>query len=188
MRNPSFSRSLAWLCLLAQHLPRGEPIFQVTGLDQNWVSDEPWQFCSEQFGKDRDSSLNWFYEDLPSRTNTKKLSLFFIRRDRNAKVGSQEIPWVTGKFGLRVKNGARQSLTEFCQDNTLVTANTLFPQHKRWFYTWTSPDGQYQNQMIIYSWRSRYSCQNKTWSWLRLRPWAPYFKIQAYIEESRKNY
>ena len=57
-----------------------------------------------------------------------------------------EIPGVTGTFGLRVQNEARQRLTEFCQENTLVTANTLFQQHKKRLYTWTSPDGQYRNQ------------------------------------------
>ena len=65
---------------------------------------------------------------------------------RNAKVGSQETPGVTGKFGLGVQNEAGQRLTEFCQENTLVIANTLFQQHKRRLYTWTSSDRQYQNQ------------------------------------------
>ena len=61
----------------------------------------------------------------------------------NAKVGSQEIPGVTGKFGLGVQNEAGQRLIEFCQENALVIANTLSQQHKRRLYTWTSPDGQY---------------------------------------------
>ena len=61
----------------------------------------------------------------------------------NEKVGSQEIPGVTGKFGLGVQNEAGQRLTDFCQENKLVIANTLFQQHKRRLYTWTSPDGQY---------------------------------------------
>ena len=64
----------------------------------------------------------------------------------NAKVGSQETPRVTGKFGLGVQNEAGQKLTELGQENALVIANTLFQQHKRRLYTWTSPDGQYQNQ------------------------------------------
>ena len=68
----------------------------------------------------------------------------------NAKVESQEIPGVTGKFGLGVQNEAGQSLTEFCQENTLNIANTLFQQHKRQLYTWTSPDGQYQIRLIIF--------------------------------------
>ena len=63
--------------------------------------------------------------------------------DWNAKVGSQEIPGITGKFVLGVQNEAGQKLTEFCQEKALVIANTLFQQHKRKLYTWTSPDGQY---------------------------------------------
>ena len=63
--------------------------------------------------------------------------------DQNAKVGSQEIPGVTVKFGLEVQNEGRQRLIEFCDENTLVITNTLFQQHKRRFYTWTSPDGQH---------------------------------------------
>ena len=78
----------------------------------------------------------------------------------NAKVGNQEIPRVTGKFGLGVQNEAGQRLTEFCQDNALVIANTLF-QHKRRLYTWTSADGQYQNQIdYICSQRWRSSIQS----------------------------
>ena len=69
--------------------------------------------------------------------------VLFIIGDWNAKVGSQEIPGVTGKFGLGVQNEARQRLREFCQENTLVIANTLLQQHKRRLYTWTSPDDQH---------------------------------------------
>ena len=76
--------------------------------------------------------------------------VLFIIGDRNAKVGSQEIPGVTGKFGLGVQNEAGQKLTEFCQENTLVIANTLFQQQKRRLYTWTSPDGQRQNRLIVF--------------------------------------
>ena len=96
----------------------------------------------------------------PSRTNTKKDVLFIIE-DWNAKLGSQETPGVTGKFGLGVQNEAGQRLIEFCQENALVIANTLFQQHKRGFYTWTSPDGQYQSQIdyIICSQRRRSSIQ-----------------------------
>ena len=75
-----------------------------------------------------------------SKTNTQKDVLFIIG-NWNAKVGSQEIPGVAGKFGLGVQNEAGQSLTQFCQENALVRANTLFQQHKRRLYTWTSPDG-----------------------------------------------
>ena len=76
------------------------------------------------------------------RTNTQKRCPFIIG-DWNAKVGSQETPGVTGKFGLGIRNEAGQRLIEFCQEDTLVIANTLFQQHKRRLYTWTSPDGQY---------------------------------------------
>ena len=86
----------------------------------------------------------------PSRTNTKKKDVLFIIGDWNAKVGSQEIPGATDKFGLGVQNEAGQRLIEFCQENTLVMANTLFQQHKRSLYTGTSPHDQYQNQIDIY--------------------------------------
>ena len=77
------------------------------------------------------------------------------------KVGSPEIPLVTGKFGVGVQNEAGQRLTEFCQKNTLVIANNFLQQHKRRLYTWTSPDGQYQNQIdyILCSRRCRISIQ-----------------------------
>ena len=84
----------------------------------------------------------------------------------NAKGGSQEIPGVTGKFGFRVQNEERQRLTEFCQENALVIANTLFQQHKRRLFTWISPDGQYQNKFdyILCSqrWRNYTVSKNKT--------------------------
>ena len=73
------------------------------------------------------------------------LSDHFVIGDWNAKVGSQEIPGVTGKFGLGVQSEAGKRLMEFCQENALVIANTIFQQHKRQLYTWTSPDGKYQN-------------------------------------------
>ena len=88
-----------------------------------------------------------FYEDLQDLLElTPKKDVLFIIGDWNAKVGSQEIPGVTGKFVLEVQNEAGQTLIEFCQENTLVIANTLFQQHKRRLYTWTSPDGQHRNQ------------------------------------------
>ena len=77
---------------------------------------------------------------------TPKKDVLFIIGDWNAKEGSQKTPGVTGKFGLGVQNEAGKSLIEFCQENTLVIANTFFQQHKRRLYTWTSPDGQHQNQ------------------------------------------
>ena len=74
---------------------------------------------------------------------TPKKDVIFIIGDWNAKVGSQEIPGVTGKFGFGEQNESGQRLTEFCQDNALVIASTLFQQHKRRLYTWTSPDAQH---------------------------------------------
>src|SRR5574340_193663 len=73
--------------------------------------------------------------------------VLFIIGGWNAKVGIQETPGVTGKFGLGVQNEAGQRLIEFCQKNGLVIANTLFQQQKRRLYTWTSPDGQHRNQI-----------------------------------------
>ena len=91
------------------------------------------------------------------QTNTKKEILFIIE-DWNAKVENQEIPGVTDKFGLGVQNEAGQRLIEFSQENPLVIANTLFQQHKRKLYTWTSPDGQHRNQIDYFvcsqRWRS----------------------------------
>ena len=91
----------------------------------------------------KEAKVEWFYEDLQGLLElTHKKDVLFIIGDWNARVGSQEIPTVTDKFGLGVQNEAGQRLIEFCQENTLVIANTLFPQHKRRLYTWTSPDGQ----------------------------------------------
>ena len=85
-----------------------------------------------------EAEVEWFYEDLQDL-----LELTPIVGDWNAKVGSQEIPGVTGKFGLGIRKEAGQRLIEFCQENALVVTNTLFQQHKRRLYTWTSPDGQH---------------------------------------------
>ena len=91
-----------------------------------------------------EAEVEWFYEDLQDLLElTLKKDILFVIGDWNAKVGSQEIPGVTGKSGLGVQNQAGQRLIEFCQENTLVIANTLFQQYKRRLYTWTSPDGQY---------------------------------------------
>ena len=91
-----------------------------------------------------EAEVERFYEDLQDLLKvTLKKDVLFIIGDWNAKVGSQEISAVIGKFGLRVQNKAEQRLTECCQENALVIAKTLFQQHKRRLYTWTSPDGQY---------------------------------------------
>ena len=91
-----------------------------------------------------EADVKRFYEDLQDLLElTPKEDVHFIIGDWNAKVGSQETPGVTGKFGLGVQNESGQRLIEFCQENTLVIANTLFQQHKRRLYTRTSPDGQH---------------------------------------------
>ena len=95
-----------------------------------------------------EAEVELFYGDLQDILElTPKKDVLFIIGDWNAKVGSQETPGVTGKFSLGVRNEAGQRLMEFCQENALVIANTLFQQHKRKLYTWASPDGQYQNQI-----------------------------------------
>ena len=106
-----------------------------------------------------ETEVERFYEDLQDLLElTPKKDVLFIIGDWNAKVGSQETPGVTGKFGLGIQNEAGQRLIEFCQENALVIANTLFQQHKRRLYTWTSPGGQYRYQIdyILCSqrWRS----------------------------------
>ena len=89
-----------------------------------------------------EAEVEQFYEDLQDLLElTLKKYVLFIIGGWKAKVGSQETPGVTGKFGLGIRNEPRQKLIEFCQENTLVIANTLFQQHKRRLYTWTSPDG-----------------------------------------------
>ena len=97
---------------------------------------------------DEEAEVERFYEDLQDLLElTSKKDVLFIIGDWNAKVGSQETLGVTGKFGLGMQNEAGQRLTEFCQENTLVTENALFQHHKRGLYTRTSTDGQYQNQI-----------------------------------------
>ena len=87
-----------------------------------------------------------FYEDLQDLLEiTPKKDVLFIIGGWNAKVGSQEIPGVTGKFGPGVQNEAGQRLIEFCQENALVRANAFFQQHKRRLYTGTSRGGQHRN-------------------------------------------
>ena len=91
-----------------------------------------------------EAEFEQFYEDLQDLLElTPPKDILFIMGDWKAKVGSQETPEVTGKFGLGVQNEEGQRLIEFCEENALVIANTLFQQHKRRLYTWTSPDGQH---------------------------------------------
>ena len=110
-----------------------------------------------------EAEVEQFYEDVQNLLELiPQKDVLFIRGDWNAKVGSQETSGIIGKFGLGVQNKAGQRLKEFCQENALVIANTLFQQHKRSLYTWTSPDGQYQNQIdyILCSQRWRSSIQS----------------------------
>jgi len=125
-----------------------------------------------------EAEVEWLYEDLLELTH--KNDVLFIIGDWNAKLGSQETPGVTGKFGLGVQNEAGQKLIEFCQENSLVIANTLFHQHKRRLYTWTSPwsipksDWLYSLQPKM---EKLYTVnKSKTRSQLWLRSWTPYCK------------
>ena len=104
--------------------------------------------------------LNGSIQDLLELTPKK--DVLFIIGDWHAKVGSQQTPGVTGKFGLGVGNEAGQRVIEFCQENTLVIANTLVQQHKRRPFTWTSTDGQHRNQTdyILCSQRWKSSIQS----------------------------
>ena len=111
-----------------------------------------------------EAEVEWFYEDLQDLLvlSPPKKDVLFIIGDWNAKIGSQETTEVTSKFGLGVQNEAGQRLIEFCQETALVIANTLFQQHKRRLYTWTSPDGQHRNSIdyILCSQRWRSSIQS----------------------------
>ena len=142
-----------------------------------WVQSQKWQndlcFPGKPFSitviQDNATTTNAeeaerFYGDLQDLLElTPKKDVLFIIGDWNAKVGSQEIPGVTGIFGLGVQNEAGKRLTELCQ-NFLVIANSLFQQHKRWLYTWTSPDGHHQIDYILWSprWWSSFQSEKKT--------------------------
>ena len=114
--------------------------------------------------------------------------------DWNAKMGCQEIPGITGKFGLGVQDAAGQRLTEFCQENAVVIANTLFQQHKRQLYTWTLPDSQYRNQIgyILCSqrWRSSMLLLLSHFSHVRLlaTPWTAAHQAPPSMGFSRQQY
>src|SRR5574340_106739 len=104
-----------------------------------------------------EAEVEQFYEDLQDLLElTPKIDVLFIIGDWNAKVGSLETPGVTGKFGLGVQNEAGKRLIEFCLENTLDIANTLFQQHKGRLYTWASLDGQHQNQIDYILCRQRW--------------------------------
>ena len=119
---------------------------------------------------------------------TPRKDVLFIIGDWNAKAGSQETPGERGKFGLGVQNEEQQRLTEFCQRNILVIANTLFQQET--LYTWTSPDSQDQSQ-TLYSLQLKTEklytvSKNKTRNCLCLRSWVTYCKIHVWIEKAGK--
>ena len=98
-----------------------------------------------------EAEVERFYEDLQDLLElTPKIDVLFIIGDWNAKVGGQETPGVTGRFGLGIQNEAEQRLIELWQENAVVIASTLFQQHKRRLYTWTSPDGQHRNRIDIF--------------------------------------
>ena len=123
-----------------------------------------------------EAEVELFYEDLQDLLELKpKKDVLFIIGDWNAKVGSQETPGISGNFDLGVQNEAGQRLIEFCQEDTLVIANSPYQQHRRRLYTWTSPDDRHRNQIdyILCSQRWRSSIQStKTRPgadlWLRL--------------------
>jgi len=126
----------------------------------------------------------------PSITNTKEKDVIFIKGDWKAKIGSQETPVVTGKFGCGLQNEAVQRLTEFCQENTLVLANTLFQQHKRWLYTWTSPERSILKSDWLHSLQPKMEklhtvSKNKTGNWLWLRSWNPYCQLKKVGKTTR---
>ena len=112
--------------------------------------------------------------------------------DWNAKVCSQETSGITGTFGLGVQNEARQRLTEFCQENALVIANTLFQQHKRRLYTWTTQTVSTKIR-LVYSLQPKMEklyivSKYKPRNWLRLRPWTPHkfrFKLKKVGKTTR---
>ena len=139
----AISKTTEWSLVHFQSKPFNIMVIQVYALTSNAEEAE----------------IERFYEDLPDLLElTPKKDVLFIIEDWNAKVGSQETPGITGKFGLGVQNEAGQRLIKFCQENTLIMASTLFQQHKRRLYTWTLPDGQHRNQIdyILCSqrWRS----------------------------------
>ena len=131
-----------------------------------------------------DAEVEWFYEDLQEllELTLKKRCPFHYkglecksRKSKNTWSNRQIWPWST--------EWSRAKVIEFCQENALFIANTLFQQHKRRLYTWTSPNGQHQIRLIIFfvakDRRSSIQSAKKTGSWLWLRPWTPYCQIQT---------
>ena len=116
-------------------------IWKRLGPEQDeWMSQCQWQY--EFKLEPKEICEEWFYQDLQGFLELQpRKEILFIIGDWNENIGSQEIPGVTGKFGLGVQNEAGQRLAEFCQENTLVVANTLFQQHESTPYTSISPEG-----------------------------------------------
>ena len=142
-----------------------------------------------------EAEVERFYEDLQDLLElTPKKDVLFIIGDWNAKVGSQETPGVTGKFGLGMWNEAGQRLIEFYQENALVIANTLFQQHKRRLTPhmditrWSTPKSDWLYSLQPKMEKLYIVSKNKSGSWLWLRSWTPYCQIQTEIEESRENH
>ena len=126
------------------------------------------------------SWVEWFYEDLQDLLElTPKKDVFFIIRDWNAKVGSQEIPGVTGKFGLELQNEAGQRLTEFCQENPLVIPTTQEKALHMDITRLSIPKSDWLYSLQPKMEKLYTVSKNKTGSWLWLRSWSPYCKIQT---------
>ena len=122
-----------------------------------------------------------------------KKDAHFITGDQNTKGGSQEITVATGKFGLGVQNEAGQRLQEFFQENALVIANTLLQHHKTRLYTWTSPDGQYRNQINYIFFAAKdgealYSQQKQDWELTVAQIMNSLLKNSDLIGESKENH
>ena len=126
--------------------------------NRHWCKHRPYNYKWISLSSSSFPLVQVDLQDLLELTPPKRCHFHY----RGLECNSQEIPGVTGKFGLGVQNEAGQRLTEFCQENTLVIANTLFQQHKRRLYTWTSTDGQHRNQIdfILCSQRWRSSIQS----------------------------
>ena len=138
------------------------------------------------------AEVEHFYEDLQDLLElTPKKDVLFIIEDWNAKVGSQETPGVTCKFGLEIRNEAGQRLIEFCQENALVIANTLFQQHKRRLHLaitrWSTLNSDWLYSLQPKMEKLYTVSKNKTGSWLWVRSWTPYCQIQTEIGESGEN-
>ena len=116
------------------------------------------------------------------RTNTSKICSFH-HKGLQCKSRKSRDTWSNRQVGLGLQNEAGQKLTEFCPENTLVIKNNLFHQHKRWYYTWRSPSGQYKiDWLYSLQWKMAklYTVsKNKSGSWLCLRTWTPYCQIQT---------